>query len=108
MFLSTSQCKDMLILCMQVLSIQGNMVKFICFGLLMAFVGLEASHHAASHHKRTLLIASAAVIGVSAAVLLAQAAILIRTLHIICAQKKRWWGAVRRPNAYLPACLLTQ
>ena len=72
------------------LTITGNIIRFLCFALLVVFIGLEASNHAARDHKRTVLIASAIIAGVCAAILLAQAIMFVRTLYIIRKQKKCW------------------
>ena len=74
----------------QILIFQGNAVRLICFVLLLLFIVLEATHHAANGNKRLVLVASAVIGGLVSVALLVLACLLLHTLVQLHKQKKQW------------------
>jgi len=75
---------------LQALLFQGSILHFLVFAVLIVFVVLEATHHVAQGHKKTVLVASAVIGGICAGLSAVQGYLLVRTLKQIKQLQKRW------------------
>ncbi len=60
------------------------------FAVVIVFVVLEATHHVAQGHKKTVFVASAVIGGVCVGLSAVQGYLLVRALQQIKQLQKRW------------------
>ncbi len=75
---------------LQALLFQGSILHFLVFAVLIVFVVLEATHHVAQGHKKTVFVASAAIGGICVGLSTVQGYLLVRALQQIRQRQKRW------------------
>lgn len=75
---------------LQGLVFQGGVLRYLVFAVLVVFVVLEATHHVAEGHKRSVFIASTIIGGLCTALLATQGILLLRTLWQVHKLQKHW------------------